>query len=652
MYIPKYGEWIVMRSLYASRLLLLLRTLSVLGLFVFALTILAVAPHSAQAQTTAVVTSTDLSVGGGVLHQGDRVVLQADTAQQGYFTITSGPAGISYPVKVSASHVAVASSTTKKVWHGVTTQRVALRSAPSSSAKIVGYLGECEAFTCAEFDAKPTWYVAKYNGKEVYFTWDSSMKTYWGSPDDKVVHVSADFEGVQLYRAPLEKNEYKQGNPLPAGKPLACLPFNSDFYFAKDSEGHLVFLKHNQVVVNNGYYSGTCDGYVKSGGLVLYEAPNEKAKKTQAINSGVQVFYLPFNEKWGMATLTKNNVKQYVYFQISRITNETSDGSTMLITTVNHAKGYKNPYDSDVLEYYKKGTIFEVLAEENGCYLVSSGGKQVWLYHPQVRLLSGPIKVSESFTRYNISFNDLVSQQYAKGGNVVYNNGTWIDATKSQLAYYMNPGNFGRNSTAYLQFLRLDVSTGVNPDELNKQLGDKSQSGILSGKGRAFSEAARTYGVNEAYLIAHAKLETGNGTSNLAVRSYYNPSTGECRYTPGSGFVQVYNMYGIGAYDNNAFEGGTRFAYEQRWFTPEEAIIGGAEFVVKSYLSPSSYTMSGQNTLYKMLFHPQAHAENRSLIWHQYATSKDWALAQTGQIGEMLADYSGGTYRFDVPRYR
>ncbi|MEJ7545750.1 glucosaminidase domain-containing protein, partial [Staphylococcus hominis] len=58
-----------------------------------------------------------------------------------------------------------------------------------------------------------------------------------------------------------------------------------------------------------------------------------------------------------------------------------------------------------------------------------------------------------------------------------------------------------------------DKSQNISSADLDKLLVGK---GILEGQGEAFSEAAKAYNINEVYLISHALLETGNGTSKLA----------------------------------------------------------------------------------------------------------------------------------------
>ncbi|MGY0202379.1 hypothetical protein ACW7EJ_01615, partial [Acinetobacter soli] len=63
------------------------------------------------------------------------------------------------------------------------------------------------------------------------------------------------------------------------------------------------------------------------------------------------------------------------------------------------------------------------------------------------------------------------------------------------------------------QYLDLSKSANVSATILNKALQGK---GILSGQAQAFIDAGKSYNINEIYLMSHAFLETGNGTSTLA----------------------------------------------------------------------------------------------------------------------------------------
>ncbi|HWJ80488.1 MAG TPA: mannosyl-glycoprotein endo-beta-N-acetylglucosamidase, partial [Niallia sp.] len=107
----------------------------------------------------------------------------------------------------------------------------------------------------------------------------------------------------------------------------------------------------------------------------------------------------------------------------------------------------------------------------------------------------------------------------------------------------------------------------------------------------------------------------------------------------------VYNMYGIGAYDGTAISSGAEYAYNAGWFTPEAAIIGGAQFIAQGYIK------SGQDTLYKMRWNPEA-AQNSGVATHQYATDIAWASKQVKQISNLYSLLSSYTLNYDIPVYK
>ncbi|WP_407058479.1 N-acetylglucosaminidase [Paracerasibacillus soli] len=197
---------------------------------------------------------------------------------------------------------------------------------------------------------------------------------------------------------------------------------------------------------------------------------------------------------------------------------------------------------------------------------------------------------------------------------------------------YLDPSNVNKNSTEYFQFLKLSSSAGLHVAEVNQKiLYDK---GIFKGKASSFIQAAKDHNINEIYLISHAMLETGNGTSDLAKGGTYNGK-------------KVYNMYGIGAADscNSPYQCGLKFAYDQDWTTPEKAIVGGAKFIADRYIN------KGQDTLYKMKWNPEAMVKS-GVATHQYATDIAWAEKQTYNIKkyyDLLDNYS---LIFDVPVYK
>ncbi|MDA7025470.1 glucosaminidase domain-containing protein [Bacillus sp. CLL-7-23] len=202
----------------------------------------------------------------------------------------------------------------------------------------------------------------------------------------------------------------------------------------------------------------------------------------------------------------------------------------------------------------------------------------------------------------------------------------WRNASREEVERYVNPKNFTQDSQAYFQFLKLSETAGLNAAEVNEKI--LYNKGNLIGRGQAFINAAAQYRINELYLIAHALLETGNGTSALAKGTSYNGRI-------------VYNMYGVGAYDSNPLYFGAKYAYEQGWFTPEAAIIGGAKFIGEKYIHHQTYQ---QDTLYKMRWSSNA--------IHQYATDVGWAYKQVGRMYSLYTLLDNYTLYYDIPVYR
>ena len=233
----------------------------------------------------------------------------------------------------------------------------------------------------------------------------------------------------------------------------------------------------------------------------------------------------------------------------------------------------------------------------------------------------------------------ILGQAQGSDGYIWYKikyNRTWVNASMEDIRYYVDPNNFTQGTDAYYQFLDLSKVAGVDAAEINQKV--LNNKGILTGKAQSFITAASTYNINEIYLISHALLETGNGSSTLAKGVTVSSVDGQA-VTP----RVVYNMYGIGAVDSSPLKSGSEYAYKQGWFTPEEAIIGGAKFIAQRYINHSTYK---QNTLYKMRWNPANPGT------HQYATDIGWAYKQVSNISKLYSLIDTYTLHFDVPQYK
>ena len=206
-------------------------------------------------------------------------------------------------------------------------------------------------------------------------------------------------------------------------------------------------------------------------------------------------------------------------------------------------------------------------------------------------------------------------------------------ATRAEVKDAMDTSKYIDDPVQKYQFLDLNQSQNIPVSKLNELLRGK---GILENQGEAFIEAAKSVGVNEIYLISHALLETGNGTSDLAKGGSIN-SDGKVDLKSDT---KYYNMFGVGAIDDNALYGGIKYAQQAGWDTPSKAIFGGAQFISSNYIN------AGQNTLYKMRFNPQNPGE------HQYATGVDFSTSNAKRISDFYQQIQTDGEYYDFDRYK
>ena len=244
-------------------------------------------------------------------------------------------------------------------------------------------------------------------------------------------------------------------------------------------------------------------------------------------------------------------------------------------------------------------------------------------------------KSDTSLTNYKYSLDAITDIQYGLKGAVTTDVlGKWILAERDQIKYHVDPMNFLNGDGKY-QFLKLNYTPGISADEINSVLLGK---GVLENMGQAFLNACELHNVSPAYLISHSFLETGNGKSTLAKGIIVTQVKG----IPVAPKV-AYNLFGIGAYDSDPNKLGSEYAYTQGWFSVEQAIAGGAEWISKNYINSVRYN---QNTLYKMRWNPNVTGT------HQYATDIGWACKQTKNIKSIMDKFTNTNLYFEVPKYQ
>lgn len=236
-----------------------------------------------------------------------------------------------------------------------------------------------------------------------------------------------------------------------------------------------------------------------------------------------------------------------------------------------------------------------------------------------------------TFKNYNINFDNIVNEQYNSNSSQYEIKTYWSLASKNIISYYINPNNFMDNEGKYM-FMRIDQTlSNITADDLNTILKGK---GTLEGMGQAFLDAANQYKLNVAYLVAHALEETGNGKTNLA-----------------SGNIIIngkptYNFWGIHAYDSDPDKLGSQYAYDNGWFTPKDAIMGGAKFIAEQYIYSTDSTSSDRKTLYNMKWNPSYPAS------YEYATDVMWAYNSSLNMYNLFDQLlSKSNVIYEIPKF-
>ncbi|RIL99285.1 autolysin [Staphylococcus equorum] len=301
-----------------------------------------------------------------------------------------------------------------------------------------------------------------------------------------------------------------------------------------------------------------------------------------------------------------------------------ADGSYYLDPTSNQPAGSLNDFYESIFTVFEKQVVNGVTWYHGKL----SNGQMVWIKEEDLR------KELIKYYQSGLTLDEAVAIQAGlkTKPQIQHTPGKWEDATPIEIKNAMDTGKLAQDPTQKYQFLRLDKSQDIASADLDKLLVGK---GILEGQGEAFSEAAKAYNINEVYLISHALLETGDGTSKLA-----NGGDVVDDKVVTDGPNKYYNMFGIGAVDSDAVKQGFATAKSNGWDTVKKAIVGGAKFISSSYIS------QGQNTLYKMRWNPENPGE------HQYATDVRWAEHNATRI-KGFYDSMGklGKY-FDVNTYK
>ncbi|MGE8202993.1 SH3 domain-containing protein [Heyndrickxia sp. NPDC080065] len=311
---------------------------------------------------------------------------------------------------------------------------------------------------------------------------------------------------------------------------------NKTYYFTKqttklysypNSSGNEVY----SIAANNGFTS--TQKIVNSLGETWYRV-DEYNGKTLYVNSK-DVSKNTFSD---IQTEYKANKDTYVYQsfgnaynKLIKIPKDTIVSPNKKIgdwysVTYNGTAGYFyigdfSPY-TNVTESKIQDTTFVTTADLN-LRKTADASSNLLITIPNSKIVVATAKVSNGW--YKVSY----------GGKTGYVNGSYLKEVKT--------GDPITSRTGY-QFIDLRTQSPVTAKQINdyisKYVNSTGKISVLTGKGQAFINAGKKYGVNALYLAAHAIHESAYGTSNISLGKN--------------------NLFGFGAYDATPFVAAYRFA--------------------------------------------------------------------------------------------
>lgn len=419
---------------------------------------------------------------------------------------------------------------------------------------------------------------------------------------------------------------------------------NVQVWNANDTSAQKFSLKPTTAVLSDGVYE--LESSLQPGMVVdIPSASTDNGEKAQiwtSNNTAAQRFYVSsFGDGfYRLTSLCSNKSLDVKDYEINP-----ADGSGVVqqwTNSDNDAQRWRIEITKDgfLSVYSKCGNGGSCLTVSNG---IATNGAQIGVFvasgTPSQKFSFKPAQ--SSVTR--LSMNMTLAQQ--TGYQMItdeYNN---YYHTYDEYYTALDPDRV----SSMTQFADLRGYSGLTADQLNGFIAStgNGRSGTLNGRGQAFVDAAKSYGLNEVYVLSHAILESGWGMSDLAGGYDYSGGWLDGEYY---GAGTYYNYFGIGAYDSSPLSGGRKMAIINGWDSPEKAIIGGARWISENYTYSSAYP---QYTLYNMRFDILRSNATLARGWHQYATSLTW----TGSIARLIDacySYEGvpTSFSYVMPSYR
>ena len=312
---------------------------------------------------------------------------------------------------------------------------------------------------------------------------------------------------------------------------------------------------------------------------------------------------------------------------------ETNNESTMANMTAEEfeayltSQGFPESYKVKLRELHKlhpSWVFVGIQARDNWATVLSNqnvSGRS--LYQSKDSASQGYLATGDGFYDW---YNDKF---IAKDGS------TWFQANSQTISYYMDPRNFLTESGIFMfedlnYYSSYQTSNSVKAILYTEFYADLIQ---------YYMEAATTYNVSPIYLAALSRQEVGlsAGYATSGTTSTY------CSLD----YTGYYNFYNIQATaGSKPVCNGLAYAKSVGWNSKQNAIVGGASWIVNGYIN------AGQNTAYFQKWNTSSNATKP--YYHQYmsnirAVVSSASTTKNSYSSMGIIDYS---FVFQIPIYQ
>lgn len=231
------------------------------------------------------------------------------------------------------------------------------------------------------------------------------------------------------------------------------------------------------------------------------------------------------------------------------------------------------------------------------------------------------------FSSQEKAFNSDGTRKFAEGSS-------WYYASRTAIAYYMDPRNFlSGTGTGLYMFAEQRYDSATQTRDILRTVikGSFLERGYDNNPDAYVNDimaAAEQTGVSPCVLAATIIIEQGNGSSGLISGDY-------------PGFAGYYNFFNFGAYGSNVTQSGLEYAKSQNWNSRRASIIGGAQKYADGYIS------RGQDTYYYKDFNVKV----APYYSHQYATNVEDAFGNASRLARAFEKNTSSALTFKIPVY-